>query len=180
MGRASGGVGAAFVSRRMNRYLPVLGFVAVLTVLSIFFLPMRELCACLSSTEALAMNFGTGQIADKHLMADAQLSKEVRAKMEGFDIQKDYEAWNKTDRPDSPYSWISWLDPNGGVPGDCRPSTPWKKDTAVSCKFYGKGNLVRKAGYQLDFRITPDGIIGDVKFYKLSTVFGIAMLETVH
>ena len=72
--------------RRMNK--PVLGFVAVLIMLGVFLLPMRELCACLSSSEALAMNFGAGQMTDKQLMADAQLSKEVKAKMEGFDIQK--------------------------------------------------------------------------------------------
>ena len=163
----------------MSKHLPVLGFVAVLIILGVFFLPMRELCACLSSTEALAMNFGAGQMADKQLSADAQLSKEVKAKMEGFDIQKDYEEWNKTDRSHSPYSWISWLDPNSGVPGDCTPSAPWSKGTAVSCKFYGKGNFVRKAGYGLEFRITSDGIIRDVKFYTLSSLLGIEMLDAI-
>lgn len=111
---------------------------------------------------------------------DAQLAKAVKTQMEGFDIQKDFDVWSKAERPRNAYSWISWLEPNGGVPGDCTPPAPWTKGQSVSCRFYGQGNLVRKAGYELDFRITPAGVVSDVKLYKLATLLGIAKLQAIH
>lgn len=176
----------------MKKTFPKLCFVALLVCVSIFFLPMHELCACLSANDLLHMGFEAEE------KTDARLAQEVITQMEGFNIKKDYAAWKmaydkkitfqsksldksskSSGMPDDFFSWINWLNPEVGAPGECTPNRPWANGQTVSCKFYREGSNFKKAGYQLDFRITPEGIIRDVKFHALLNFVGIEILGTI-
>jgi hypothetical protein len=183
----------------MKKTLYKFGFaVLVLVCILAFTLPMRHLCACYSPRDELALAFGQDD------MTDAQLARAIKTQMEGVDSKKGYAEWNTayqeqfnsvTDPKDfnkhlpypaarvSAISWISWFAPDGDPPGGavpgCAPRSPWKAGQTISCKFYGVGNLFKKNGVQLDFRITPEGVIRDAKLSALSYLLGMETLDTI-
>ena len=170
------------------------GFIVPLACIAAFTLPMSEICACESSRAKLEMAFSPG-----HDATEAQLARTIRTQMEDFNVKLGYPEWDAAGRkqivkkaegfdnpqkipahPVSMLSWIGWFAPERPVPpGDCSPRPPWKDGQAISCKFYQERNIFKETGWQLDFRITSKGVIRDVQFYRLSSLFGRETTEII-